>query len=270
MLCLYINLDAATGRRARVEASFAAANAGPWRLARIPALTPADVAGQAGTLSPVEKACFASHRAALAASLETPGDVLIVEDDTAFSPRTFDMLGKLSAAAPQLDVLFCEVMPTDIGALAAFTRQWPTLSAAGNFLLQDLSRLGFYGAGSYLVRAPAKARLLAALDGLETWDRPYDIVLRDLAHAGSLRAAVVLPFLTAPGPDADGSQIQSEDTALREAVTHAFRRLMFVDRDLDACVAEGRRLEAAHGDPAARVFGAILAGLVSERFPDRW
>jgi GR25 family glycosyltransferase involved in LPS biosynthesis len=270
MQCLYINLDSATQRRSELEASFASAQHEGWELIRVAATTPAEVADMAGSITPVEKACFASHRAALARAADAPGDVLIVEDDTRFSPRTFDMLGKLSAAAPQFDVLFTEVMPTDVGALANLARQWPRLSAAGHFLLQDLSRLGFYGAGSYLVRGPSKGKLLGLLDAAQPRDRPYDIVLRDLALSGAIRAAVSFPFLTTPGDAADASSIQSSATDLREGVTHAFRRLMFVDRDLPARRAEAHRLDAAHADEGAKAFGAILAALISDSFPDCW
>lgn len=267
MKCLYINLDSATDRRRAVEASFAAANTAGWALERIPARTPADVAAVAGAIKPVEKACFASHRAALSADAE---DVLIVEDDTAFSPRVFDMLPRFAASARQFDMIFTEVMPTDIGSMAAFTRQWPRLAAAGNFLLQDLSRVPFYGAGAYYVRGSARAKLATLIDTVQPLDRPYDIVLRDFITQGAIRACVAVPFLTTPAAGADTSSIQSAETDLREAVTHAFRRLMFADRDLSALRGEVARIDAAHDDDGARLFGALMGAMASGAFPDHW
>lgn len=268
MKCLYINLDDATDRRRALEASFAAANTAGWALKRIAARTPADVAAVAGAIKPVEKACFASHRAALGAA--DAEDVLIVEDDTAFSPRVFDMLPRFAASARQFDLIFTEVMPTDIGSMAGFTRQWPRLAAAGNFLLQDLSRVPFYGAGAYYVRGSARAKLAALLDTVQPLDRPYDIVLRDFITQGAIRACVAVPFLTTPGAAADTSSIQSADTDLREAITHAFRRLMFADRDLATLRGEVVRIDAAHDDEGARMFGALMAAMASGAFPDHW
>lgn len=268
MKCLYINLDSATDRRQALEASFAATSPPGWELVRVPARTPGDVVAVAGAIKPVEKACFASHRAALVAG--EAEDVFIVEDDTAFSPRVFDLLPRFAASARHFDVIFTEIMPTDIGSMAGFTRQWPRLAAAGNFLLQDLARVGFYGAGAYYVRGASRAKLAGLLDTVQPLDRPYDIVLRDFIAQGAIRACVALPFLTMPAVAADASSIQSAETDLREAVTHAFRRLMFADRDLTALRGEVARIDAAHDDEGARMFGALMAAMASGAFPDHW
>lgn len=270
MRCLYINLDAAQTRRRNVEASFAAAAAPDSELVRVPAVEAAAVAAEAGALRPVERACWKSHLAALRASGPGEDDVLIVEDDTRFSAAAFRLPSAMLAATPGCDVLFTDLMPTDFGVLAHFARQWPELKRTGRFLLHDLARTGFIGATAYVVRGRAKAKLVSALEAPELRDKPYDMALVELARSGAIDARVCFPFLTAPSDDADSSQIQPETADLRQAAMHAYRRLMFVDRDLDASRAEIARLQAAHGDEAAQLAGAVFGAIMSPAFPDHW
>lgn len=262
---LYINLDPATDRRANVEAAFRAADpTGPDPI-RIPASGPEATAGLAGSITPAEKACWLSHRRAIEATLADDAPVLIVEDDVRFSARTFPILAALAAADTPWDVLYTDVILTDVSPMVAFARDWSPLANAGNFRLHDLSKLPFVGAAGYVVRGHAKRKLLAALDSLPPFDRAYDVALRDLIHAGALDGRAVFPFLTAPSADADASAIQPSRLQLREQMINAFRRLMFVDRDLDVSRADIARLEAAHGDPAAILVGGIFGAMVSER-----
>ncbi|HEY8617660.1 hypothetical protein [Phenylobacterium sp.] len=263
-----INREAAVDRRRNVEASFAACAPAGWDLVRVPAREAADVAGEAGGLKPAERACYLSHLDALAAA--GGEDALIVEDDTRFSPRTFETAAGMLAAAADCDVLFTELMPTDIRLLADLARQWPKLARERNFLLPGLAKSGFIGASAYLVRGQANAKLREALAAAELADTPYDLALGRLAREGRIQARFAFPFLTAPSADADRSQIQSEQVDLRQATLHAFRRLMFVDRDLAASGQEMQRLGAAHGDAGASLMGAVFAALISEAFPDEY
>jgi hypothetical protein len=267
MRCLMINRAGATERRRNVEASFAACAPAGWELVRVEAREGAEGA-DAGGLTPAERACRLSHLDALA--MAWGEDVLIVEDDTRFSSQVFAVAPGMLAAAPDCDVLFTELMPTDIGLLADLARQWPALVRDGNFLMQGLARTGFIGASAYLVRGGAAARLQAALAAPEVADLPYDIALGRLAREGRLQARFAFPFLTAPSADADRSQIQADSVDLRQATLHAFRRLMFVDRDPEASRQEMRRLTDQHGDEGAALMGAVFAALISERFPNSY
>jgi GR25 family glycosyltransferase involved in LPS biosynthesis len=270
MKVLYINRDAAVERRRNLEASFAAARSPDSDLIRIPAVEAADVAAEAGVLTPAERACRMSHETALRWPAASGEDVLIVEDDTRFSPAALRLAGPMLAATPACDVVFTEVMPTDFGVLAQFAHRWPELKRTGNFLLHGLGRTGFVGAAAYVVRADAREKLLAALQAPELADKPYDMALVELARSGAIDARVAFPFLTAPSDDADASQIQPGGVDLRQAAMHAFRRLMFVDRDLDRSRDDVARLQAAHGDEAAALAGGVFAAILSEAFPDHW
>jgi GR25 family glycosyltransferase involved in LPS biosynthesis len=268
--CFYINLDSASERRAHVEASFRAAAPSDWELIRIPALGPADVAERPGTITGPEKGCFLSHRAAIAATRDSDETIFVVEDDTCFSTRTFATLETLAVAPSHWDLLFTDVTLLDASTMLACAKQYGRLKASGQFMLQDLSRTGFAAASAYLVRGTSKAKVLAALDADGALDWPYDILLRRLAHGGQLAARACLPFLTTLSHDAERSMIQDAAWNTRDEVIGAFRRLLFVDRDLGALAEEVDALGARHSDEASRLFGAIFGVFVSDAFPDKW
>jgi GR25 family glycosyltransferase involved in LPS biosynthesis len=270
MKCLYINRDTAVDRRRNLGASFAAAAPDGVELVRVPAIEAGEVAAAAGALKPAERACWMSHLAALRWPETEAEDVLIVEDDTRFSPAAFATAPGMLAALPACDVLFTEVMPTNLALIAGLARQWDQRKREGNFVVHSLARTGFIGASAYVVRGAAKAKVLNALESAGLQDKPYDMALVELARTERIDARVCFPFLTAPSADADASQIQPDHVDLRQATLHAFRRLMFVDRDLEACRAEIGRLQARHGDEGAALAGGIFAALMSRDFPDSW
>lgn len=269
MRCLFINRQAAADRRRALEASFAATAPSHWDLLRVEAVEADDIADPRG-LTPAERACWLSHRKALEATVDDDEDVLVVEDDTRFCRRTFSVLPAMLAQAADCDLLLSEVMPTDIKLLADLARRWNGLTRSGQFLAPSLAQTPLAGASAYMVRGPSKAKLLGLLAAAEVQAAPYDIALRELARSGRLHARFCFPFLTAPGAEADRSSIQGADIDLRQAAFHAFRRLMFVERDLDASRAEAAALTAAHGDEGAALAGQILGAIMSGAFPDTY
>jgi Glycosyltransferase family 25 (LPS biosynthesis protein) len=264
--CCYINLAAAKHRRDSVEASFAAAKTGDWSLRRFEALGPAEVATLAGGLTSAEKACFASHRAALSEHLEGDDPVMIIEDDAVFSPQAFGALDNLLTHGGDLDLIFTDAALCDFNLMVHLAARRDAMVARGEFVPVDLFGRSFFGATAYAVRGASKGRIHAALAAAVELDRPFDLYLRDLIRTGQFKAAVAFPFLTTVSPDADGSQIQAENTAVFDTTLNAFRRLMYVARDLDQCRADAGRL-AAHTDEAARMIGAVFATIVSPAFP---
>ncbi|MET0274163.1 MAG: glycosyltransferase family 25 protein [Phenylobacterium sp.] len=263
--CVFINLEAARDRRASVEASFAAAAPQGWRLERFAALGPADVAAISGSLRPAEKACFASHRAVIGERLGDADPLFVVEDDAIFSPRAFSVLEALLAADPAWDVLFADLALCDLSLMIQLAKRRDALAARGEHLALNLAGRSFTGAAAYVVRGSVKRRLYDALSAPAALDQPYDLFLRDLCHAGTFRMGVAFPFLTAASSLADDSQIQTGDGAVFDATLGAFRRLMYVDRDLDQCRRDTERLTAAHTDEAARMVGAVFASAAPER-----
>ena len=265
-VCVYINLPTASDRRASVEASFAAAASGDWTLHRFEAFEPAGVAAIAGGATETEKACFASHRTALAQHLGDDDPVLIVEDDAVFAPQAFAGLDAMLSPAGGVDILYTDAALCDFNLMIHLASRRDGLAERGEYLPVELRGRSFFGATAYAVRGSAKARLHAALTAEPAIDQPYDLFLRDLIHRGEFRAAVCFPFLTTLSPLADGSQIQASDTAVFDATLNAYRRLMFVDRDLDQCRRDAEHL-AAHTDEASRLVGGVFAAIVSPAFP---
>ncbi len=263
--CVYINLPAAQDRRTALEASFAAAAPNGWTLRRFEALSPADVeGGAAGALSPAEAACFASHRAALATALEGEEPVLIVEDDTAFSPQTFGVLDALFAQGGGWDVIYTDVALCDLAVMLELARRRDAMVAGGQFLTLDLAGRSYWGASAYAVGGAAKRRLHAALSDPTT---PIDLRLRDLAHGGGFRMGACFPFLTSPAPSAGRSQIQPDAASVFDGTLNAFRRAMAVNRDLDQCRADAAQLSGLTIDDTARLTGAVFAAMASPAFP---
>lgn len=265
--CVYINLPAATARRAAVEAGFAAAPHAGWTLRRFEALGPAAVAGMEGPLTGPEKACFASHRAAIAASLDGPGHLLVTEDDVAFTAATFPVLEGLMANMPDWDIVFADAALCDFSLMVQLARRRDELIDKGAFDLIDLRRRSWAGATAYCVRGSAKAKVLAAVEAVAAPDRPYDLFLADLVDRGVLRAAVCFPFLTTLSEAAEASQIQGDSPAAFELALNAFRRLMCVQRDPAAGRRDAERLRAACPDEAAAGVGAVFAVLSSPDVP---
>jgi len=262
MKCLYINLDSASARREGLEASFRAHAPAGWELIRIPAFGPDDVGAVAGAITTKEKACWRSHQAAIAAALDDADDVLILEDDTRLGPRTFAMLERVRTANLQWDLLFTEV-GLEMEDLLFYAQRYPSLAASGKLSVQDLARRRFTAAAGYMVRGASKAKLSTLLGDVANLDRAYDYQLQHLTHAGHVQSLFCFPFITQPGAQAGESQIQLEGLRLRDRTHLAYRRLMCVDRDLDALEAELTQLEAIHGDRGAALMGKVFGVFTS-------
>jgi hypothetical protein len=265
--CVFINLAAAADRRRSLEASFSAAVAGDWRLQRFEALAASDVAALPGSLTPAEKACFASHRMALGAHLEDDDPILIVEDDAVFAPQAFGVLDALLAQEGPWDVIYPDAALCDFNLMIHLASRRDGMVARGEYQTLDLAGCSYFGATAYAVRGGAKRRLHAALLAIDALDQPIDLALRHICHKGQLRMAVVFPFLTTVSALADGSQIQGDDAAVFDRTLNAYRRLMYVARDLDQCRADAARLRQANTDEASRLVGDIFATIVSPAFP---
>ncbi|MBS0334049.1 MAG: glycosyltransferase family 25 protein [Proteobacteria bacterium] len=262
--CVYINLAAAADRRASLEASFAAAQTDGWTLERFAALGPADIADLPGKLSPPEKACFASHRAALARHLVGDDPVMIVEDDAVFAPQAFGVLDALLAAEPTWDVLYGEVV-CDFYQMVQLAGRRDEMVAKSQYQAMPLAGRPYFAASAYVVSGSAKRRLHAALSAPAALDQAFDVALRALT--AQFRMAVAFPFVTTVSRHADGSQVQARENPVFDATLNAFRRLMYVDRDLDQCRADIERLQkAAAGSDTARLTGALFGVMATPAF----
>lgn len=264
--CVFINLAGAAERRATFEADFAVVQEPGWSLRRFEALGPADVEALAGDLTPAEKGCFASHRAALAAHADGADTLVVAEDDVRFAPGALALVEAMLAAS-DWDILFTDVGLCDLPTMLNLAGRRAGLAGAGQFMLVDLRARSYFGATAYAVRGGSKAKVKAALDAASRLDQPYDLFLRDLGRSGALKIATCFPFLSTPGSQAGRSQIQSERTAPFDRAMTAFRRLMYLQPDLEACRREIAGLRAEFGTAESELVGAVFSVLAAPGFP---
>lgn len=86
------------------------------------------------------------------------------------------------------------------------------------------------------------------------------------ANNNRLRAFVTFPFATTLSPYAENSQIQQARN-IQEAVMNAFRRLMWLERDIDQATQTIDRVSLDAQDAETAAFLKILATVLSPRFP---
>lgn len=263
MRCVYINLPQATARRAHMEAEFARSAPEGVSLERFHAMDAATAAHLPGQARAPEKACFLSHRNAIAAHHDGETPLLVLEDDVLLSPEAFG--AHRLPPGDDWDLLFTDAALADPGTWIRLAKNRPGLVQEGRIRVLDLGGIGFASAAGYVVNGRSKGRVLAALDALPALDGPYDIALRGLVKAGRLRACLTFPFLTSIAAFSDvDSQIQRAGNAA-DQISNTFRRLMFVGRDIAQSRAEAEAI-AARADEESRLVGLILAGVVSDRF----
>lgn len=220
MRCVYINLPSAQDRRARMESHFAAVAPAGVSLERLEAFDATSVQSIPGAATPTEKACFRSHREAIATHHDGEMPLLVLEDDVILSPGAFRAHG----LAGGWDLMLLDAAIGDV-------RLWPRLEEergrlAGRSRILDLSALIFASAAAYVVNSGSRGRVLEALDAFERLDVPYDIALRQLVHAGRLKACLTFPFLTSIAAFSDDTS-QIRETNSLDALSNSFRRRIF-------------------------------------------
>ena len=123
MLAHYINLKAATARRARLEAQVQALPPGQWVLQRFEAIDAnSDECRLAqGRISEREKGCFLSHKALLTQMLHSGVEIpfMVWEDDVLVGPSAHGAVERfLAQAAPSTwDILYTDLIVPDLGSM---------------------------------------------------------------------------------------------------------------------------------------------------------
>lgn len=268
MECFFINLDRQTQRRDFLRDNFARHKAQGWFLSRVPAVGVDHLAQSPvpGSIRPTEKACFLSHRQALRESLEAPGHALVLEDDAMFGPSS---CGAIDNAIASLDPDGWDMLYTDLSIyhpplMAGLLHMRRDVQAGAGQTLIDARELPFCGATAYVVHEDFKPRLLQLLE-CGAMDRQYDVYLRDLIVGGQVRAKVVFPFPTSLSAFADATQIQVDESRQADCVFNAFRRFIWVDRDLSAATSGMEILGPDFADEESATFARILGAAFSTR-----
>jgi len=270
MKYLYINLDAATDRRAFVEGNFAECSHREPVIGRVAAIDIATVTanGVPGTNGPGEKACYLSHLKALRQSLEHDDEVLIAEDDVLFSPASTATIEGVPRAfeGRNWDLVFTDIcVPRPRAMVNLFGMVKQARQKGDLYYLPLKGDFFFAGSTSYIVNRHSKRKLLDLMEG-QPLNRPYDLGMRDQIAMGKLTAFVILPFATSLSKYGDNTQIQADGFAPTEFAWNSFRRLMWQGRDLPALVQDARKIDADFHDDESEVFSTILKATLTDNF----
>ena len=270
MECLYINLESAVARRDTLEASFRRSALPGWTLERWPATTAAQVEADniEGRLPSGHKGCFLSHRALISAHATRPGHLMVLEDDAQYGARTCTLIDQILSNNPDLkwDVLWTDLAVTDPAGLLRFAKLRRELSASGDALIIDLSQVSYAGSTAYIVHESAKARVAEMLAEGSSIDIPYDLRLRQLVYEGRLSGHVIFPFLTTISQHAFQSNIHVNTENCNEWIWNAFRRLSWLERDVEAEQALIFEMMPQICDLEASLYGLLLGATTTDAF----
>ena len=268
MKCIYINLERATTRRAQLEANWAEYGGSDWQLERFPAVDARYIeeTGVPGSLRPGEKGCFFSHSAVIEMNRGASAPIFIVEDDM--------VLGKSAAATIGNFLNVCDGYDWDIAFTDLCIPLAPTmldmvnlrheLADTGEVRLLDLKDFAWAGSTAYLVNHRSLDKIAGLLAAHESLDLPYDLALRQMIYNRKLKGLVFFPFVTSLGDESDVSQIQQEGST--DLVWNAFRKLMWIDRDLKKVLPAVERINAEVCDDESRLLGVVLGAVMTKSF----
>ena len=272
MLAHYINLKAATARRARLEAQVQALPPGQWVLQRFEAIdADSDECRLAqGRISEREKGCFLSHKALLTQMLHSGVEIpfMVWEDDVLVGPSAHGAVERfLAQAAPSTwDILYTDLIVPDLGSMLELLTKSRKLRPRQEVEVLDLRGRSFAGASAYLVNPRSLQKVVAALDSVAALNEPVDLLLRRFIHEGALSARALFPFVTTVSDASLQSQIQPDADTGTDLAWTLFRRLMWSECQVESLYPMCNQLSSLHPDPESSVMGVITAALISPYF----
>lgn len=272
MLVRYINLRSASGRRSALETNVQKLPPGQWALQRFEAIDAAhDQCRQTpGRLSDREKACFLSHRSLLTEMLQSdPLEAFMVwEDDVRVGPGAYEAVANFAAQAipDSWDILYTDLIVPDLGSMLELMVRSRQLRSRREVEVLDLKHRSFAGTSAYMVNPKSLRRVVALLQGFERLDEPVDLSLRRFIHQGILKGCALFPFLTTVSDASLQSEIQPDSTSGTDLAWTLFRRLMWMECEVEELYPMCNRLSSLHPDPESSVMGVITAALISPQF----
>jgi len=242
MRCFYINLDAAAQRRRSLEENFAQIKKADWSLTRIAAIDAAYIEANevGGSLKPVEKAYFLSHKKALQESMNDDDAVFILEDDAMFGSDTCNIVEQLPEFAKDLewDIVFTDAVVPNVGDMSGLVMLRHGLADKKEIRLIDLKSFSFAGSTAYIVKGTSKERLFDVIDSQAEINEPYDLFLRKKIYHGDIKGLLCFPFITSTSEFSTLSSIQSgverkPDERKADLIWDLFRKLTWIERDME-------------------------------------
>ncbi len=272
MLARYINLQSASGRRASLEANVRALPPGQWALERFEAIDAlhSNCRQTPGRISDREKACFLSHRTLLSEMLESAGTqpFMVWEDDVLVGRSTHEAVARFMAQATpdSWDILYTDLIVPDLVSMLELLVSSRQLRPRSEFEVLDLKGRSFAGTSAYIVNPRKLQRVVALLQAFDRLDEPFDLLLRRFIHQGVLKGFALFPFVTTVSEVSLQSQIQPDSISGTDLAWTLFRRLMWMECEVEELYPMCNRLSSLHPDPESSVMGVITAALISPQF----
>jgi GR25 family glycosyltransferase involved in LPS biosynthesis len=263
---LYINLADQTGRRQTLESNFQANTIPGWRLERVEAVTTEGVHAIPGRIRDGEKACFQSHVKAIGMAKQSPGHVLIAEDDILFGAGSFSAIESALRLVPDdsWDIVFTDLCVTSTHAMLDLLQLRRRAAAEARVRLINIRNMPFAGSTAYIVNRNAKEKVLGLLAQSLPLEFAYDVTLQRAIADNRLRGFVTFPFTTGLSAQGDRSQIQQSHNS-QETAMNAFRRLMWLERDIETAV---RTIDGVQPpDAETEAFVKILSVFIAPGVP---
>jgi len=240
MECFYINLASAADRKDKIETNFQACKKPGWTLSRFAAIDTDYVKNQniQGRAKPAEKACFLSHKILIGSKLAEGKTFFILEDDAIFGARTCDLVDTILRQNRNLDwdILFTDVCIPEITTMFELLKYRRKLGSEKlEIAFMDLSKTVFAGSTAYLVNAKSRQKIYDLLDAARAVDLPYDLYLRQLIRNSLLKGFSLFPFVTSLSDFSEASQIRSMDVTTIEFAWNMFRKMIWVERNMESC-----------------------------------
>lgn len=275
MDCVYINLDSKVERRQNIENNFNLVKRGDSdALTRFSAINTDYVKSKSikGNLRDTEKACFLSHKMALKQSLSVDAHTLFMEDDIVLGSSTFEAVDKIIEENPKInwDILYLEVCVPDVLTMLKLIKlRNGLINSKNHSVMIDLRQFVYAGATAYIVNKNSKQKLFNAVDKLKLLDVPYDLVLRNMVMESRFLGFVVFPFLSSFSNDAFDSDIRLDYEKLTDLAWILFRKLVWIERDIDADSHLYEKLKLAITTPESDALSTIISAVTSEKFVNK-
>ena len=135
--------------------------------------------------------------------------------------------------------------------------------------LLNLNNFSFAGATSYIINPLSLIKVDRLLSQEESLDVPYDIYLRTLVEKDILKGYVVFPFITTLSNDSEESQIQLTKTANTDTIWNTFRRMIWLERDLNDFNQITKKIQSDLCDTESVLFSRLIAALISDKFVNK-
>ncbi len=272
MECIYINLNNRTDRRDLLESNFNSVKLENWTLTRFSArdVNFVKTSNTKGSIRDVEKACFLSHRDAIN-SAKYDDHLMIVEDDVSFGTKTCEEVEKLLAKNVDTpwDIMYTDVCVPEVSTmLKLFKAREAVLEdpKSNSMVLANLNQFNYAGATCYIINKKSKARINTLLSKYKFLDLPIDLVYREWVKNAKIAAFTIFPFVTSFNETAFNSDLRLEHENGSELAWLLFRKLMYLERDLEADSILYNQLVDSVATKESTAFGKILSAMTSPNY----